>query len=156
VEAKVKGERPLSQEEIRPLLRNLLTERFHFAAHRMRKTVSGFELVIAKEGPKLKPAKEGTETHAQILPNGLDAQSASSKQLASFLMRPAGQTVVDKTGLSGSYDIKLRYAPTNDPNSALPSLFTAVQEQLGLRLQPAKVPADYLVVDHAERVPTEN
>jgi uncharacterized protein (TIGR03435 family) len=156
IDARVGGNKPLTQEEMRPLLQNLLAQRFHFTAHRTSKVVSGFELVTAKGGPKLKPARDGEETHAQILPNRLDAQSTSTKMLASILMRPAGQTVVDKTGLTGSYDVRLDYAAPNDTNSALPSLFTAIEEQLGLRLQPAKVPVDFLVIDHADRVPTEN
>ena len=156
IDARVDGERPLSQQEIRPLLRNLLEQRFHLTAHRTSKLVSGFQLIVAKGGPKLKPAKDGAQIHAQILPNRLDAQSVSITLLAGILTRPAGQPVVDKTGLTGSYDINLTYAPANDPNSTLPSLFTAIQEQLGLKLEPAKVPVDYLVIDYADRVPTEN
>ena len=71
---------------------------------------------------------------------------------------PTGQPVIDKTGLTGSYDIKLTYAPLNDPsaNSANPDIFTAIQDQLGLKLIPAKVPVDYLIIDHIDRTPTEN
>jgi uncharacterized protein (TIGR03435 family) len=156
IDARVGGDKPLTQEEMRPLLQDLLAQRFHLTAHRTNKVVSGFELVTAKGGPKLKPARDGEETHAQFFSNRLDAQSASTNLLAGILMRPAGQPVVDKTGLTGSYDIRLDYAPPNDSNSALPSLFTAIEEQLGLRLQPAKVPIDFLVIDHADRVPTEN
>jgi uncharacterized protein (TIGR03435 family) len=156
IDARVNGERPLSQQEIRPLLRNLLEQRFHVAAHQTSRLVSGFLLVAAKGGPKLKAAKERGQIHAQILSNRLDAQSVSTAMLANFLTRPAGQPIADKTGLTGSYDIELSYAPANDPNSALPSLFTAIQDQLGLKLEPAKVPVDYIVIDHADRVPTEN
>jgi uncharacterized protein (TIGR03435 family) len=156
IDARVNGERPLSEKEIRPLLQNLLEQRFHFAAHRTSKLVSGFFLVAAKGGPQLKPARDGAQTSAQIQPNRLVAQSVSTTLLSSILMRPAGQPVVDKTGLTGSYDITLSYASANDTNSTLPSLFTAIQEQLGLKLEPAKVPVGYLVIDHADRVPTEN
>jgi uncharacterized protein (TIGR03435 family) len=64
--------------------------------------------------------------------------------------------VVDRTGLTGTYDFTLSYAPANDPNSSLPDFFTALQEQLGLKLQPQKIPVDFLVIDHTDRVPTEN
>jgi uncharacterized protein (TIGR03435 family) len=156
VDAKTPGDRALSREEMRPLLQDLLAQRFHLALHREHKTVSGYELVVAKDGSKLKAAKAGGETHAQILPNGFDAQSASTILLAEILTRSAGEPVVDKTGLAGEYDVRLRHAAANDVNSTLPSIFTAVQEQLGLKLQPDKVPVEYLVVDHADRVPTEN
>ncbi|HWB33352.1 MAG TPA: TIGR03435 family protein [Acidobacteriaceae bacterium] len=156
VEATVPGNKPLSKEEMKPLLQNLLAQRFHLALHPVSKTVSGFDLVVVKGGPKVQSAKAGEEIHAQILPNEIDAQSASMNLLASILMRPAGQPVVDKTGLSGAYDVRLRFAPANDPKSNLPSLFTAIQEQLGLRLEPAKVPVEYLVIDHADRIPTPN
>jgi uncharacterized protein (TIGR03435 family) len=112
--------------------------------------------VVAKDGSKLKTAKAGGETHAQILPSGFDAESASTSLLAEILTRSASEPVVDKTGLAGEDDVRLRYAAANDVNSTLPSVSTAVQEQIGLKLQSAKVPVDYLVVDHADRVPTEN
>jgi uncharacterized protein (TIGR03435 family) len=156
IDAKVDGERPLSQQEIRPLLRNLVQQRFHLAAHIKSNLVPGFFLVADRGAPKLKPGKEGGQPHAQMLPDRLDAQNVSASMLAAFLARPAGQPVIDKTGLTGAYDIQLTYAPANDPNSTLPSLFTAVREQLGLKLEPAKVPIDYLVIDHADRIPTEN
>jgi uncharacterized protein (TIGR03435 family) len=156
IDARVEGERPLSQEEIRPLLRNLLEQRFHLTTHRTSKLMSGFQLVAAKGGPKLKAAKEGVATGGMLLPNRMEARSISTTMLAGFLARPAGQPVVDKTGLAGSYDIDLSYAPANDANSTLPSLFTAVQEQLGLKLEPAKVPIEFLVIDSADRAPTEN
>lgn len=93
---------------------------------------------------------------AEILPNRLDAWGITIDGLAGILAGPAGAAVIDKTGLTGSYDITLKYAPESDPNSSLPSIFTAIQEQLGLKLEPAKVPVGYLVIDHVDRVPAEN
>ena len=96
--------------------------------------------------------------HAQLLPTEMDAWDISIDTFAHILASPANKPVVDKTGLTGSYDITLKYAPPNDPNanSDLPDIFTAIQEQLGLKLLPAKVPVDYLVIDHVDRTPTEN
>ena len=81
--------------------------------------------------------------------------------LADLVARNLGEFVLDKTGLDGVYDFELRW--TNDdqnPNAtdidAVPSLFTALQETLGLRLQPQKVPVEIVVVDHVERVPAGN
>jgi uncharacterized protein (TIGR03435 family) len=80
----------------------------------------------------------------------------SMSNLAAQLERPAGLPVVDKTGLTGSYDIKFDYAPDVGKESSLPSLFTALQETLGLRLEQQKVPVDFVVIDRVDRVPTEN
>jgi uncharacterized protein (TIGR03435 family) len=93
---------------------------------------------------------------AQILPNHLDGWGIAIDGFAGILAGAAGAPGIDKTGLTGSYDITLKYAPQSDPNSSLPSIFTAIQEQLGLKLEPAKVPVDYLIIDHVDRVPTEN
>jgi len=83
--------------------------------------------------------------------------------LAGNLSFPLDRTVIDKTGLTGRYDFRLQWTADNVANSAadngaadaLPNLFTAIQEQLGLKLQPAKGPVDTLVIDHVEQ-PTEN
>jgi uncharacterized protein (TIGR03435 family) len=64
--------------------------------------------------------------------------------------------VVDNTKLKGNYDIKLDYAPDEVTDSPLPSIFTAVQEDLGLKLERQKVPVEMLVIDHVEKTPTEN
>jgi uncharacterized protein (TIGR03435 family) len=64
--------------------------------------------------------------------------------------------VVDKTGIEGNFDVKLDYAPEGAADSSMPSILTAVQEQLGLKLVPQKVPVETLVIDRAEKVPTEN
>lgn len=141
---------------MQPLLQQLLEQRFHLTIHRESKTVSGYELIIAKGGAKLQPVKEAGNSHAQILPNGLQAWGASMDTLASMLRSPTKRPVVNKTGISGNYDIKLDYAPINDPNSTLPDLFTALQEQLGLKLTAQKVPIEMLVIDHVDRTPTEN
>ena len=156
IEAKVEGDQKLTYDQIKPLLQRLLEERFHLATHRVTKLTSGYALIIAKGGPKLPPAKEGATPHAYILANGLQAQSMDMAHFAPILSRPVGDPVVDKTGLTGNYDIKLSYAPANNPNSDLPDLFTALQEQLGLKLESQKVPVEALVIDHVDRIPTEN
>jgi uncharacterized protein (TIGR03435 family) len=163
VDATVGDGKPLTWEEMQPLLQNLLAQRFHLKVHREGHTVSGFELVVAKAGSKLQPAKENTRPkgmpsafHAQVWPSGLDGWDIPVATLAHILNGPAGEPVVDKTAIPGSYDIHLKFAPPNDPNSSLPDIFTAIQEQLGLKLEPAKVPVDYLVIDHVDRLPTEN
>jgi uncharacterized protein (TIGR03435 family) len=156
ISAKVEGDQQLTLEQMRPILQQLLAQRFHLVVHRESKLVSGFALVVAKGGTKLQPSKGDRKPWAQILPNRLDCWNMDLAHFVTMLARPAGQPVIDKTGLTGSYDFKLSYAPTNDPDSSLPSFFTAVQDQLGLRLEPQKVPVETLVIDHVDRTPTEN
>ena len=158
IDAKVEGEQLLTHEQIEPLLQNLLAQRLGLRVHRETKLGSGFDLVVAKGGPKLEPAKGDRKTWFQILPARIDGWGASTGTLATMISHVVGQPVIDKTGLTGTYDITLKYAPPNNPNpnSNLPDIFTAVQEQLGLKLEPAKVPVDYLVIDHVDRIPTEN
>ena len=87
----------------------------------------------------------------------------TTEDLRNILEGPSGRYVVDKTGLTGRYDFELRWTPAStpedthaeSPDSGAPSLFTAVQEQLGLKLEPTKAPVDVLVVDSA-KPPTPN
>ena len=88
--------------------------------------------------------------------DGLRAQNIPMRSLAAMLSHPIGGPVVDKTEIAGNYDFKLSYAPEGATDSTLPSIFTAVQDQLGLKLEPQKVPVEMLVIDHVEKVPTEN
>jgi uncharacterized protein (TIGR03435 family) len=156
VSAKVEGDRQLTLEQMRPMLQRLLEQRFHLVFHRETKLTSGFELIAAKGGPKLQPSKDDSKPSAQMLPNRLDATHMDIAHFAGILAHRADQPAVDKTGLTGIYDFKLSYAPANDPNSNLPDFFTALQEQLGLKLESRKVPVEFLVIDHVDKIPTEN
>ena len=155
VTAKSEGERKLSYDELKPLLQDLLTQRFQLKVHTQIKEGSGYALVVAKGGAKLQETK-GAADHSYILPNSLDVQNRSMAAFAGALSRPAKRPVVDETGLKGNYDIRLKYAEDRDTNSTLPSIFTALQEQLGLQLVPTKVPVEFIIVDHVERTPAEN
>jgi uncharacterized protein (TIGR03435 family) len=156
VSAKVEGDQQLTLEQMRPMLRRLLEQRFHLVFHRETKMTSGFVLIVAKGGPKLLPSKDNGKPSAQILSNRLDVGHMDAEHIAGVLAHRAGQPVVDKTGLTGNYDFTLSFAPANDPNSSLPDFFTALQEQLGLKLESQKVPVDFLVIDHIDKIPTEN
>jgi uncharacterized protein (TIGR03435 family) len=145
----------LTYDELHAPLLALLVQRFQLASHRGSKDVSGYALVLAKGGLKLKPGTPGSGMPS-ILPNGVQASSIQLATLAGMLTRVAGRPVVDKTGLDGNYNVKLRYAPANDPKSTLPSVFTALQEQAGLKLESTKVPYDIVIIDHVERVPIQD
>ena len=120
-----------------------------------------YALVAAKNGPKFQSTESETgissnsiRTHWHVVAKG------SMGRFAEFLSDEAGRPVVDHTGLSGSYELTLDWAPddaaaANDA-AAGPSLFTALQEQLGLKLDSTKGPVEMLVIDRAERTPTEN
>jgi uncharacterized protein (TIGR03435 family) len=143
-----------------PMLQALLAERFGLVVHREPKSLPGYVLIPGKKPPTLhaKPADAGTKTN--VGRGTVKGTNLSMADLAGLLSRQLDQPVQDQTGLPGVFDVNLEWTPDQaqaDPASdRLSSIFTAVQEQLGLKLQPQKVPVDVLVVDHVERVPTEN
>jgi uncharacterized protein (TIGR03435 family) len=150
------GDRPL-------MLRALLGERFKLAVHFDSKEVSGYGLVVAKSGFKLKPVEPGgsnTKDYGGRI-RTLTAKKTSMAFLADLLARILNEVVIDKTGIDGVYDFDFRWTAddvdaTPSDGDPAPSLFTAIQETLGLRLQPQKVPVQIVIVDHIERVPIEN
>jgi uncharacterized protein (TIGR03435 family) len=165
VNAKVEGDALLTQKQMRPLLQNLLEERFHLKIHREQKIVPGYALVIAKGGPRLQPTNGGVYFGIGGSPGSseLKYQNESVENFAKVIGYAAfEQPVVDKTGVEGMYDFDLKFTPEvgpyrDDPRFAnLPDIFTAVQVQLGLKLVKQKVPVDSLVIDHVDRISTEN
>jgi uncharacterized protein (TIGR03435 family) len=155
ITAKAEGNGGLTREQLRPLLRELLEQRFQLTTHRENKDLSGYALVVAKGGPKLQ-ANQGAPQVINLFSDRLLAQNVSMQTFAGVLAMPTGRPVVDKTAIEGMYDFNLRFAPNGANDSPLPSLFTALQEQFGLKLQSQKVPVEMLVVDHVEKTPTEN
>ncbi|MDP9039787.1 MAG: TIGR03435 family protein [Acidobacteriota bacterium] len=168
IEAKVLGSGPaapvkLSDRQLQCMLIPLLEERFRLRSHPESKILRVFDLVPVKTGSKLTPA-EPDVTHGSINEKwqdtawNLTATAATMADFASMLAEERQQTVIDKTGLPGRYNFTLKWAreSSSDPDpNASPGIFTALEEQLGLKLQPAKGPVLTLVVDHAEP-PTEN
>ena len=158
------------------MLRTLLEERFKLRLHRETEDVAMFKLVVAKSGFKLKPMRDGDCDPGDTTPidraaakprcGTLMMENASGltrwtfggmgmSQLAASLTRTAGAFVIDETALTGQYIIRLEFArdaggPGGDPPKG-PDIFTAVQEQLGLKLEPTRGPRGYLVIDAIER-----
>jgi uncharacterized protein (TIGR03435 family) len=167
VEAKIVDRDPdalkkLSGRQYGQMLMPFLMERFQLKAHTETKILPVYELVVAKGGPKFKPAedeKRGSGTSIQGGHNGkeLTAHNISMEHLASSLMNEFHRTVIDKTGLAGNYDLAMKWSTEDETTQteASPLIFTALQEQLGLKLQPGKGPVDTLVVDSVE-MPSEN
>ncbi len=168
---------PVRQKEmLRAMLQTLLAERCKLVVHREMKDKPIYALVVGKNGPKLKAAEiaEPDAIHAKY-PNastipgnggmfgegkdgGLDLYGVTIGTLALALNAPGERPVVDKTGLTGRYDIHLprMQGPTSVDTGAddIPTIFTVV-EQLGLKLETQKDQLEILVIDHIER-PSEN
>ena len=177
----VEGLKKLSKEDAneqrRAMMRQMLEDRFHLKVHHENREMSVYNLVIAKGGFLLKEADpNNTYPNGPKGPDGrsrggmmmmgdgeLTAQAIQISGLVNFLSQQLHRQVIDKTGLTGKYDITLKFAsenPHEDSGSAAPAetappLITAVQEQLGLKLDSAKGPVDTIVVDHVEQ-PSEN
>jgi uncharacterized protein (TIGR03435 family) len=141
------------------MIQALLSDRFKLKVHRETKTLPVYELVVAKGGIKFQPSGPEVPPGAHIRGAGRTGFKATGLQmgdLSNFLEDRVERNIVNKTGLTGRYDLSLKWAYDNpsDPDSG-PSIFTAIEEQLGLKLQPAKGPVETLVVDHVE-MPSEN
>jgi len=156
------GEVVPSNENVRLMLRTLLADRFRLKVHRVTGERPVYALVVAKNGPKLKesaPDKESSITAGGAKTAQITMANVTAERLAIQLSSGLDRPVVDKTGLKGHYDVKLNWIPEfagpPPPGSDGVNLFTAVQEQLGLRLEPQKASIDILVIDHVEK-PTEN
>ena len=158
VEAKAEDGIALSREQLRPRLQELLQSRFHLVTHDETKVVPGYEMVPSRGGPKLRhtAGDQPPGFRVYVGPGRLEGVNWSMGYLASMLQQFSGRPVADETGISGSYDIKVEYAPDMETDSSLPSLFTALKETLGLELKPKKIPVQVLVIDHVDKVPTEN
>ncbi|HVW09409.1 MAG TPA: TIGR03435 family protein [Bryobacteraceae bacterium] len=179
IEARAQSATPITQM-YGPLLRTLLEDRFQLKIHRETRQLPVYALTVAKGGPKLTASKPGScvpldLNHLEPLAPGsvrcgsgsvrgnaartvIDSHGKTMEALASGgfnvdLDRP----VIDQTGLTGMFDIHLEFAfeGASAGDLSAPSLFTAVQEQLGLKLTPAQGPVEVLVIDRLER-PSEN
>jgi uncharacterized protein (TIGR03435 family) len=140
----------------RRMVQALLADRFHLTLHQETRTLSAYDLIVAKGGSKLQLTKSSGKSIGTSRTH-LNGEGLPMTLIAEELSRITGRVVVDKTNLTGRYDFKLVWTPDDVPatdNSAA-SLFTAVQEQLGLKLEPAKEAAPVLVIDHVEP-PTPN
>jgi uncharacterized protein (TIGR03435 family) len=187
-----------TQEDRQAMVRAMLADRFRLLAHRERREVPAFDLMLARSDGKLGPGLVKTDTDCEAIiaalrkqadeamrsgapppppqrvdpnspppcfmagvPNGMRGE-VTIASLISMLRTPAGRVIVDKTGLTGTYRVNLTFdfmtfrgpgaLPASDD---VPSVFTAVREQLGLRLEPSRTERDVLVIDRLER-PTEN
>jgi uncharacterized protein (TIGR03435 family) len=167
----------VQKEMLRTMLQSLLSDRCKLAVHREMKDKSVYELIVGKSGPKLKLA-ESTDAEAIRVkhpgavaipgstgmfapgptPGSVALFGGSMDTLALLLSQPAGRPVVNKTGLTGRYDVELemgRPSPAAQGESDTESIFSIVQYRLGLKLESQKNEVEVLVIDHMER-PSQN
>jgi uncharacterized protein (TIGR03435 family) len=159
-----KAERPVSHEQMMRMLRNLLEDRFKLAVRRETKDIKAHVLVVAKGGVKMDENRDGAAlAMRKINGNKMSYHNMPMSLFANVLAGAVNDTVVDGTGLKGSYDFTLEYyagpggrgvqegrEPAPDPSG--PSLEAALQAQLGLRLESRKGPVEMLVIEHIERL----
>ena len=158
----------MTREQHEAMLRPMLVDRFKVKLHTEIKTLPVFDLIVTKDGPKFKPSPPPPTDpdNPQKHPSGtwisnqyLTATSITMSDFAETLAGQLNRTVIDKTGLTGVYDLKLKWTPDRLLNQTAddgttdrpPSLLTALPEQLGLKLESAKGPVKTLVIDQAEK-----
>jgi uncharacterized protein (TIGR03435 family) len=158
IEAKTGRSQKPTAEEFEPMFQALLTDRFGLQFHRETKELTVGALVVAKGGPKLTLSREelgSSSTNGGSKKLDLVATGTSMALLASYVGNRLNRIVVDRTGLSGSYDFKLEWAPDGEVDSPAPPLVSALQDQLGLRIEAQKAQVEVLVIERITR-PTEN
>jgi len=163
IEAKSDNPGGHSVEETRRMLQNMLAERFGLRIHRETEQRPAYVLTVGKDGPKFKPAEEGS-TNVRVGGNSISLERGNLERMTQLLSSALGKPVIDRTGLTALYDLSFKWddapvpeggvtgldvpaAPGNDHGS----IFTAIQDQLGLRLDSQRAPVEVIVVDRIER-----
>jgi uncharacterized protein (TIGR03435 family) len=167
-------QRKVFQEKLRLKLRALLANRFQLKVRQETREVPVYALIVAKGGPRLQAAKDDGSPNSGIRANRTESgrteitvTKAPLTMLAQVLSNMVGRTVLDKTELKGNFDFKLTFAPdpVQQPTGAGdggadrspvvdtdgPSVFTALQEQIGLKLDPQKGPVEIILIENAEK-----
>jgi uncharacterized protein (TIGR03435 family) len=145
----------LTFEQARTMLQTLLADRFQLKFHKEMKEGVVYALVAGRNRSKLRESAAGKySTRANVGSSQiqLTMSGATTAQLCGRLSTFVARPVIDKTGLGGMFDLSLEFAPENAESSEFPSIFTAVQEQLGLRLESARGPVEIFVIDRVERL----
>ena len=161
----------ISIDQRTQMLQALLAERFKLRAHNETKILPGFALLVGKGGPKMKIAEGERDLRRSAGGQGFRIKGKGTMaQLAEIITDCLDRPVIDMTGLAGMFEVDLNWSQEEGPGMPLsvtpgqreasvapsgPSIFTVLQE-LGLELEPRKTPADFLVIDHIEPIPTEN
>lgn len=166
--AKTEGDTPPSMDQVRLAMQALLADRFHLKLHHDSKEVAVYNLVVDKNGPKMKESSPGTECKPEMLEasGALFRVKFSNCAVPDFLKLIAStvdRPLIDRTGLKPAYDFTLEFTPrrpdgspipgqeSSDAVETAPTIIPALQQELGLKLVPAKESVDVVVIDHADR-----
>ena|SRR5215472_14460508 len=142
----------VSRSDVPAMLRAMLAERFKLVVERVKKKTPVYALVVAKGGHRMKPVVNGDSGYGGGI-RRIDGRGITMATFAKLLSsRATDRAVVDSTGLDGKFAFSLEWAPEPDD----PSVYIAVQEQLGLKLDPRRMLVEVITVTHAEPHPTEN
>jgi uncharacterized protein (TIGR03435 family) len=156
---------PAPESELRSMLQALLAERFKLALHKETKELPAYVLVVAKGGIKFHESQEEGEPAAEPDKNHLTVslKKVPASQFVEMLSGILHAPVINNTGLEGRYDATInigKYIADATPKDGIfdpiPMIMTGLQEELGLKLESKKMSLDLLIIDHAEKIPTEN
>lgn len=155
-----------TKAQMRTMLQNLLAARFHLVVHHHMRNGRTYSLKVVKGGPYLNrvsatlgspaPALSAMVTNSVEGHWRLVAEKQTMTNLAAYLTSRVWAPVVDDTGLRDLYDFAIDFAPDGMPAETAPDIFEALRIQLGLRLDERTVPTDFLSIDHADKIPTDN
>jgi len=162
-----KAAQPATRPEMQRMLQALLADRFKLSIRREMRQMPSYALVVDKHGPKLTAGRDQAPWNlARIRGNEqksgrmvFESETMPDFAFALSTLVVVGRVVMDETGLAGSYNFALNFAPPDalaqPADQSAPSIFTALREQLGLRLEPRRSPVEFLAIEHIER-PSEN
>jgi uncharacterized protein (TIGR03435 family) len=169
--AKTEGDTTPSMDQVRLALQELLADRFHLKVHHDSKEVTVYDVVVDKNGPKMKEGTPGTDCKRDMLAAGVTMRvKFTGCTVAEFLKTISitfDHPLMDRTGLKSGYDFTLEFSPRRPDGSLVPgqdspdvvetapTIMPALQQELGLKVVPAKESVDVVVIDHADR-PGEN
>jgi uncharacterized protein (TIGR03435 family) len=157
----------VSDDAMKLMLQKLLIARFRMTVHREKRELPVYAMVVGRNGSKLHEAETPGRSNMRMNGGGVIFTSVTVQELIDYMSRlrsaEMDRPIIDSTGLKGRYDFTVNLFGTQEEMMAAvgkgdfgSSIFTLIQEQLGLKLEPQKLPLDMVVIDKAERVPTEN
>jgi uncharacterized protein (TIGR03435 family) len=153
-----KAPAPVTDSQLWAMMQPLLQERFKLTYHREPREVSGFALVVSKKGSKLERSEGGSNEFAMST-GSFRGSNVTMGRLCGLLSSVMQKPVIDSTGLEGTFNFAIKpsdfAAPGGTPTNLQSLVVTAIQEELGLKLESRKVTIDVLVIDHIEQ-PSEN
>jgi len=164
ITAKAEGDTVPTKAQFKQMMQSLLAERFKLKVHREQREMQVYALIIGNSGPKFKESAPGEEGFGNFGVKGRNQIMTLKKATMEDVVQalgvyvPGGRPIIDRTGLTGTYAVKFEATPDfrmRNPEPDDVSVFTAVQEQLGLKLETQKAMIEVVVIDHVEK-PSEN